>query len=840
MNTRVPDESALLDNIFESPIEGLDAVYDRAGKRYGINPKLLKAQNLYEVGPNGGTRTAGDKTHIGYGQLGPEYRAKYHVIDPTDPSQTIPAQAAVLRELLDKHKGNLQSALTEYTGGPDETKWGPKTHGYAAQVLKNFPEGQGVDFEGTHDILDHVFGGPGGHSAEPKVAAAPEASSWGALPNTMNGELLGYGSEAVAGASVARDFIRDLVGGMDLHEAIKQAPFNYQMYKGDATQAKANWSKEHPGADMLTGGLGATIGTAPAIATGAGLVGAGAKGLARLAPELQPLLNFATGSIAKAPGVKNFLLRRASQVLTGAATGATAAGLQSHMSSVPLGQQIKQGAEFGGVATPLLATGIEPLLSAISHPAASAARHLRDLGVNIRAGQMPGAGPVLSSLQKLFGDGGSTGRAQLTRAAAKALGHDSPVLTSAVMQQVNGDLSNKFKQFATAAGGADLNDTVLRHDMASILQDAASSRISDDGLKDLQNVAKVIYRKGAKLDGKDYLQLTKRGGLLDRLSHHPEVGEHGIQLRDALDDSLERGVQSGFGKWVPSGSAVGAAADPGLTALQGPLAARQLGVGLPQGFDSTVKPNFTRNSGGALVPAGEAPAFPGSPNFRGPGAAAPHGDPLQGTLENGPGPAPARGMVWEYDPGAEGIIQDLRNTRARWKNMKVLEPIIDDATGHIDPSKLAARVDTSFKNINSYRSSPQQDTLDMLALGQGDNFIPSHGAPSAVGRIWDQFAKSTHGGGPAAVLAGGALALGHELPFLESNWKPVIATGVGAAGLGGLGALANAAAGSKANTERLIANVLAGRQPSAIPFVDSLMFPTIHLYNEPDDNGAKQ
>jgi hypothetical protein len=62
---------------------------------------------------------------------------------------------AYFEEGLEKYDGNIPKAVAYYHGGPDESKWGPKTRTYVAEVLGRLPFGIGSD---TPKPSNAVFG----------------------------------------------------------------------------------------------------------------------------------------------------------------------------------------------------------------------------------------------------------------------------------------------------------------------------------------------------------------------------------------------------------------------------------------------------------------------------------------------------------------------------------------------------------------------------------------------------------------------------------------------------------------------------------------------------------
>ena len=78
----------------------LDPVYETAGKQYGIDPDLLRAQthvestdNDFAVSPSGA---------LGRSQFIPSTARAMGLENPYDPRESIPAQAKLMRENMDK------------------------------------------------------------------------------------------------------------------------------------------------------------------------------------------------------------------------------------------------------------------------------------------------------------------------------------------------------------------------------------------------------------------------------------------------------------------------------------------------------------------------------------------------------------------------------------------------------------------------------------------------------------------------------------------------------------------------------------------------------------------
>ncbi|WP_051705317.1 transglycosylase SLT domain-containing protein [Cupriavidus metallidurans] len=116
-----------------------DSLFEQAGQQYNLDPDLLRAVAAQESKFN--PKAVGPQTDYGRA-LGLmqilDSNAKAAGIDPFKPEQAIPWAAQTLRASLDKHDGNLDTAIMEYHGGPNQKLWGPKTQQYVSDVAGQF------------------------------------------------------------------------------------------------------------------------------------------------------------------------------------------------------------------------------------------------------------------------------------------------------------------------------------------------------------------------------------------------------------------------------------------------------------------------------------------------------------------------------------------------------------------------------------------------------------------------------------------------------------------------------------------------------------------------------
>lgn len=110
-----------------------DDLLSEAGRKYGVDPRLLKAIMKQE--------SAGDPYAIsragarGLMQIMPSNFKSTGVTDWTDPRQNIFAGAQIMAENMRNAGGNIPLALRYYNGGYDRSRWGRENAAYPGSVL---------------------------------------------------------------------------------------------------------------------------------------------------------------------------------------------------------------------------------------------------------------------------------------------------------------------------------------------------------------------------------------------------------------------------------------------------------------------------------------------------------------------------------------------------------------------------------------------------------------------------------------------------------------------------------------------------------------------------------
>lgn len=125
-----------------SPDADLDGALERAARRHGLDPALLRA--LVEVESGGDPRALSAKGAKGLTQLMDSTAAELGVSDPFDPEQNLNGGAAYLRRLIDRYRGDLRLALAAYNSGPGAVDQRgdvppyPETQRYVRSVLERY------------------------------------------------------------------------------------------------------------------------------------------------------------------------------------------------------------------------------------------------------------------------------------------------------------------------------------------------------------------------------------------------------------------------------------------------------------------------------------------------------------------------------------------------------------------------------------------------------------------------------------------------------------------------------------------------------------------------------
>lgn len=113
-----------------------DSIFQLAGQQYNVDPSILKAIAAQESSfrPNAVNPASGAAGLMGFTPA----TAKAYGINPLDPTQAVPAAAAMFAENMQRFGGNVEQAVAAHFAGPDQKLWGPKTNAYVGNVAAKY------------------------------------------------------------------------------------------------------------------------------------------------------------------------------------------------------------------------------------------------------------------------------------------------------------------------------------------------------------------------------------------------------------------------------------------------------------------------------------------------------------------------------------------------------------------------------------------------------------------------------------------------------------------------------------------------------------------------------
>lgn len=597
----------------------LSSVYSAAGRQYNVDPLLLRAIAQVESGgnPNATGQHTQYGTPSGLMQIIPSTAKALGVTNPDDPTQAIYGAAELLAQNLDRY-GNVQDAVKAYYGGTNPNNWGPKTEAYLPKVAAAYTalekqSGPGSSFN-PQDLSDDrlismLTAGADAPAARTSNAApsaalqsAAQSSASTAPQNLSNDQLIALLTEGAnqsaqpAGAPAAstrqapqglwdKAVAADQAVGAGMIQGARQvvnsltpiaAPIANWLYQNlgpvtafgssqkliPETAAQANaasqaeqaaYNKQYGNSLLATGGriFGNIAASVPALAAGGEIAAPIIEG----AETLPVVGNVAEGLNAPTTTLSRILAGG----VKGAAQGAGGAALLSSTSKAPIGQQIEQGAEFGGVLGslfPSLGAAYKGATNLLVDPAINPARAelaraaVHDYGIPLRWSQItasPWAKFLDSNVGKMplsgIGHQNDAQVAAFTRAVSNAFGEDSPTLTPQIMSQAKDRIGNVFNDVAARTT---INNTPEMMNQIGQVIGQAQQALPDSEvaplLKQLDNIGSLVDPETHTLSGAAYQALTRKGAPLDRLingSKDPNVGFYAGKIRDVLDRALQ-------------------------------------------------------------------------------------------------------------------------------------------------------------------------------------------------------------------------------------------------------------------------------------------------------------
>ena len=575
MNLKELEESMLQEWGGQGTADPWGGIYAKAAEQYGLDPAVLRA--LVQVESSGQVGAVSPKGARGPAQLMPKTAKALGVADPHDPEQAIPAAAKLLSSGLDRWKGDLGKALMEYHGGTDTGKWGPLTKAYPGKIYAAL-EGLGVEPRAIptpapteaalvpptqaasradglsaleKSILDEWIRPPEAHPAPPQLGSTAEP--WGVGRQLASAALLGAGVPLQAGATAAKEAIRDIAGGAGLREAAgRAAEVYYPQARSAIAGQKAAWEKESPGM-AITADI---AGSLPTTMLGMGALGRLAAPAIDAAGAASPtaanVLKFLSGQAGEGgKGIANWLLRRASQAAEGVTQAVPAAAMTLGLSDRPAEEQLATAAAFGGpigaATRPAVNLLQAPFRAAVNPQVAKAAQEMERFGVPVYAGQIAESPFLRKAHEKLAAHTGTEQLKSYTKALLGTLGVQAEAATPQVMTQAKEAIGKRLD--AVAAKTALDVDAPLTQRLTQIARDIQRSAMPESDQKQLLGLVNGLQKEllaapGMKVAGKTYQDLTAWGSDLGTMlqSGSPFVRRYSGLLRESLDDALERSM----------------------------------------------------------------------------------------------------------------------------------------------------------------------------------------------------------------------------------------------------------------------------------------------------------
>jgi hypothetical protein len=404
----------------------------------------------------------------------------------------------------------FDEALQTLSGGPSDTYVAPKADMHDEAVARLRPQA----------VTDQLTG-PTRENAKGYQREVPD---WNLAKAIANGMAQGYLPQMLA---VGR------AGGLDEGGTSADPAFQskYEQAVKDLQGSRESYGRENSG-KALVGEMGGSLATlVPAMAAGAGALGAGARTL----PALNGITDFLSGA-SKIP-----YLSAASQAVRGGTEGVVSGVGSSGLSDKPLKEQAETGGLLGMLLGPLGGYFGNMLGSHVNKTSAETAQALLDQGVALRAGQVPGSGKVAQGLDKVFGGGNAEQRADFGEKLTGFAGLPEKEVSQGWVAKNDQRVGKVMNDIQSVYSIPQLEPGLL-HDLSTVRSDAISNMSVENAQKVSDFVRKIEDNTFSDMNGATYKNITQKGGILDNMSKDKDIASAVPKIREALDDAWGRAL----------------------------------------------------------------------------------------------------------------------------------------------------------------------------------------------------------------------------------------------------------------------------------------------------------
>lgn len=547
--------------------------YEDAGKRFNVDPHLLRAIARQESGENKETPDSRSGA-AGLMQIMPE-TAKSLGVNARDPVQSIYGAANLMNQLL-KRYGNVPDALRDYNAGPDKSKWSNKeTMAYVGSVADHYANLQKeADMAkkpqmapaqtNDMDAFEKKWGISAGEGSSPAAEPHPDdmavfEKKWGLsgydvksppgksasasaptapAPSQPEYEKHDWWDNALSGGKRGvRDVFDTGVNGADWAGNKLFGHTRLDDLKSYEDTARAQFDRDY--GDSTAANIGRIAGNVAATAPIAG----GALGIGgKLA-----------ASGARALGAGDAVAAASRWLAGNALAGASGDLATNSRTDESAWDSTKDGAALGLLAGGLGAV-VKPVArylgdsvtgGVIGKPRAELAKLASEkYGIALTAPQISNS-QGMKNLATIAAGGATTPEqlSQFTRAVSHTFGADSDRLTPEVIDDAYNALGSRFDR--ASASTIIKADNQFGSDLGAI-ESEARQVLPESEVTPIVNQISNIMGKAAngEIHGSQYQALTRQGAPLSRAmrSKDQNVAYYAGRLRDAFDDAMERSL----------------------------------------------------------------------------------------------------------------------------------------------------------------------------------------------------------------------------------------------------------------------------------------------------------